>query len=148
MGAQGITPALAVALRSLAQSQLQAQALRFAALTAGAIGVMGVDAAIAAVLVAVTPDDGVRGVALGASFGLAVRAVLLKDREQIGPLVAGVLRARATCDDRELEEQLIEDLAVDMLMNRRSIARKTPLLTGAVTFMAMAIVAELIRVVP
>jgi hypothetical protein len=141
MNAQGITPTLAAALCSLAESQLQTQVSRSAALDAGAIGVMSVNAAISGVFIAAKADHRVWpavAVLLGLSFGLAVRAILSAGAERIGPLVADVLDDRGRYDDGVLERWLLEDLAEDALANRWALARKMKLLMGAVAFAALA----------
>ena len=56
---------------------------------------------------------------------------------------ASILDDRAVHSDDALEQWLVEDLARDMLVNREVLARKAPLVTGALTFVAMAIVFEL-----
>ncbi len=146
MSTQGITPRLANSLRSLAECQLQTQAARSAALDTSALGVMAVDAAIAAIIV------GTRGaydlwivalVPLGLSFGLAVVATRLPGAEETGPLVNDVLKASETEGDDHLERSLLQDLATDMLSNRRALARKIPLFDRARTFLVFAILVEL-----
>lgn len=77
------------------------------------------------------------------SLGVAVRALLLPGAEQIGPLVADMLDARETRDDEDLEETLLDDLATETLANEQALARKDPLLAGAVTLLVLAIVLEL-----
>jgi hypothetical protein len=143
MNAQEIKPSLAAALHSLAQSQLQAQASRSIGLDATAIGVVGADAALAAIVAGVRPYHQVWSIALaaiGLSLGLALRALLVKGGKRAGPLVADILYDRETHDDEELEQWLIEDLAADMIVNRRALARKMPLLTGAIALMGLAII--------
>jgi hypothetical protein len=78
--------------------------------------------------------------AIGLSLGLALRALLVKGGKRAGPLVADILYDRETHDDEELEQWLIEDLAADMIVNRRALARKMPLLTGAIALMGLAII--------
>jgi hypothetical protein len=143
MRTQGIKPSLAVALRSLAQAQLQAQTLRFSGLDATAIGVVGVDAALAAITAGVRPYHQLWSgalVAIGLSLGLALRALLVRGAERVGPVVAGVLHDQAVHGDDELEQWLIEDLATDMLANRQALARKAPLVTWALVFVVLAII--------
>jgi hypothetical protein len=146
MPTKAITPRLADRLCSLAESQLQTQAARSVALDAGALGVMTVDAAVAAIVI------GVRGAyelwivalaLLGLSFGLAVRAARLPGADRTGPLIDDVLEASETGEDDELEHSLLRDLATDMRTNRRTLARKGLLLDRAQTFLVAAILVEL-----
>jgi hypothetical protein len=148
MSTKTITPRLTDSLRSLAESQLQTQAGRSAALDAGALGVMAVDTAIAAIIVDTRGayDLWILALALlGLSLGLAIRTVRLIGAEQTGPLVDDVLRARATQEDDRLEWLLLQDLAADMLTNRRALALKAPLFNRAQTLLLLAIVVELAR---
>jgi hypothetical protein len=141
-----ITPRLADRLCSLAESQLQAQAARSAALDGGALGVMAVDAALAAIVI------GVRGtydlwivalVLLALSLGVAVRVLRLPGTEQNGPLVADMLDARERNNDATVEEALLKDLATETFANEQALARKDPLMTSAVTCLILGIVVEL-----
>lgn len=133
-------------MRSLAVSQLQTQVSRSAALDAGALGVMTVDAAIASIIlnIGATHQLWIPAMALlGLSLGWAIRALRLEGAEQTGPLITAVLEARGTGKDRQLEELLLEDLAADMLANRRALARKAPLFTRAQTLLVLAVIVEL-----
>ena len=62
-----ITPRIADRLCSLAQSQLQTQAARFASVNASALGMMTMDAAVAAIII------GVRGAGLSHRSRKAIR---------------------------------------------------------------------------
>jgi len=146
MPTKAVTPRLADRLCSLAESQLQTQAARSVALDAGALGVMAVNAAFAAIVI------GTRGVydlwivslvLLGLSLGLAVRVLRLPGTEQNGPLVAEILEAPRANDDDTIEEQLLDDLAHETLANENALARKDPLMTSAVTCLILGIVLEL-----
>ena len=146
MPGEPIKPKLADWLRLLAVSQLQTQAARSVALDASALGVMAVDAAVAAIVI------GVRGaydiwiialVLLGLSLATAVRVLRLPGTEQNGPLVADILEVRRANDDGTIEEQLLDDLAHETLANENALARKDPLMTSAVTCLMLGIVAEL-----
>jgi hypothetical protein len=143
---KAINPGLTDWLRLLAVSQLQTQAARSVALDASALGVMAVNAAVAAIVI------GVRGaydlwivalVLLGLSLGVAVRVLRLPGTEQNGPLVAEILEARRANDDNTIEEQLLDDLAHETLANENALARKDPLMTSAVTCLILGIVLEL-----
>jgi hypothetical protein len=85
-------------------------------------------------------------VLLGISLGLVVRALRLPGTEQNGPLVVDMLDARATRDDKDLEDVLLEDLATETLANEQALARKDPLLARAVTLLVLAIVLDLVGV--
>ena len=146
MTSKAINPGLTDWLRLLAVSQLQTRAARSVALDASALGVMTVNAAVAAIVI------GVRGaydlwivalVLLGLSLGVAVRVLRLPGTEQNGPLVAEILEARRANDDNTIEEQLLEDLAHETLANENALARKDPLMTSAVTCLILGIVLEL-----
>ncbi len=150
MNAEGITPRLAVALRSLAESQLQAQAARSIALDAGAIGVMALDTAAAAFYVAARLDDGFWTACLGLiglSFVLALRIVLTDGAKEIGPSVSSILEDRGCYVDDELEQWPLEDMAVEVLANESVLTGKVPQLTGALTFAALATLLGLVGLV-
>jgi hypothetical protein len=142
-----ITPRLADRLCSLAESQLQMQTARSAALDGGVLGVIAVDAGVAAIVI------GTRGayelwivamVLLGLSLGLAVRTLRLPGAEETGPSVADMREAREGNDDEhELEESVLEDLARDIQINEQALARKGPLFDRALTFLVLAILVEL-----
>jgi hypothetical protein len=147
MPTQGITPRLADRLCSLAESQLQTQAARSVALDASALGVMAVDAGVAAIIIGARGAYDLWILALALlvmSFGLAVRAGRLPGAEETGPLIDDVLQASETGEDDELERSLLHDLATDMRTNRRTLARKGLLLNRAQTFLVAAILVELV----
>jgi hypothetical protein len=123
-----------------------ADSARFAALDGGALGVMAVDAGVAAIII------GARGahelwivalVLLGLSLGVAVRTLRLPGAEQTGPSVAAMREAREGKDDNELEELVLEDLARDVEINDQALVRKGPLFDRALTFLVLAILVEL-----
>jgi hypothetical protein len=147
MPTEAITPRLADGLRLLAASQLQTQAARSVALDTSALGVMAVDAGVAAIILDATGayDLWILALALlGLSFGLAVRAGRLPGAEKTGPLIDDVLEASETREDDELERSLLRDLATDMRINRRMLARKGPLVDRAQTFLVAAILVGLV----
>jgi hypothetical protein len=142
-----ISPGLREGLRSLAESQLQMQTVRSAALDGGALGVMAVDAAIATMIV----DTGgahhfwIAAMALlGLSLGLAVTAVRLTGAKQTGPSVGDALEAREIQDDRRLEASFLVDLAEDIRTNEQALSRVSPVFNGSLTFLVLAIVIELV----
>jgi hypothetical protein len=146
MSTKAINPGLADWLRLLAVSQLQTQAARSVALDASALGVMAVDAAVAAIVIGVRGAYGLWIVALvllGLSLGVAVRVLRLPGTEQNGPLVAEILEARRANDDDTIEEQLLDDLAHETFANENALARKDPLVASAVTCLILGIVVEL-----
>jgi hypothetical protein len=123
------------------------QTVRSAALDGGALGVMAVDATIATIVV------DTRGahhfwiaalVLLGLSLGLAVTAVRLAGAEETGPSVGDTLEARETQDDRQLEEPFLADLAEDIRINEQALDRVSPVFSGSLTFLMLAIVVELV----
>lgn len=149
MRTKAITPRLAGRLCSLAESQLQMQAAHSASVDAGALGVLGACAAIAAIVVSVrsTVHLWIAALALlGLSAGLAIRALLLTGAKGIGPLAVEMLDERGARDDAEIEQSLLEDLAEDTYTNNQAIARKDPLFTWALLVLALAIVLELVGV--
>jgi len=146
MSTKAITPRLADRLCSLAESQLQMQAARSAALDGGALGVMAVDSALAAIIIATRGAYELWILALtllGLSAGLAVRVLRLPATEQNGPLVVEILEARGANADDTIEEQLLDDLAHETLANENALVRKDPLITSAITCLLFGIVLEL-----
>ena len=147
MSTKAITPRFAECLRLLAASQLQAQVSRSGTLDAGALGVMAVDAAVAAIVIGTrgTYDLWIVALALlGLSLSVAVRILLGPGAKQNGPLVVDMLDARASNDDAYLEEVLLEDLAAETLANEQALSRKDPMITWAVALLLLAIVIELL----
>lgn len=146
MSTKPITPRLADNLRLLAASQLQIQAARSVALDGGALGVMAVDAGVAAIIIGVRGAYGLWIVALillGLSFSVAVRALLRQGADETGPSVADMREARETKDDRRLEEWLLNDLTEDIEINDQALAHKGPLFDRALIFLALALFVEL-----
>jgi hypothetical protein len=146
MSTRAITPRLADRLCSLAESQLQTQAARSASVDAGALGVMAVAAAVAAIVIGTRGVYVLRIVALallGLSASLAVYALLRRGAKEIGPLVTDILHDRDRSDDEELEQLLLEDLADETLVNNQALARKDPLFISALALLVLAIVVEL-----
>ena len=146
MSAKAITPRFAESLRLLAASQLQTQVSRSGTLDAGALGVMAVDAAVAAIVVGTrgTYDLWIAALALlGLSLSVAVRILLGPGAKQNGPLVADMLDARASSDDAYLEDVLLEDLAAETLANEQALSRKDPMIAWAVALLLLAIVLDL-----
>ncbi len=146
MSTKPTKPGLADGLRLLATSQLQIQAARSVALDGGALGVMAVDAAVAAIVI------GARGtydlwivalVLLGCSLGLAVRTLRLPGAERTGPSVADTLEAREGTDEHSLEDAFLNDLAEDIQTNEHALACKDPLFDRAQTLLVLAILVEL-----
>lgn len=146
MRTKAITPSLADRLCSLAESQLQTQTARSASVDAGALGVLSACAAIAAIVLSIrsTAHLWIAALALlGLSASLAIRILLLTGAKEIGPLATQILDARGTCDDKELEQSLLEDLADETYTNSKALARKDPLLTWALLLLVFAIALEL-----
>ena len=146
MSTKAITPRLADRLCSLAESQLQTQISRSGALDASALGVMAIDAAVAAIIFATRGVYDLWIVALtllGLSLGVAVRILLSPGAKRNGPLVADMLDARAGNDDEIIEEVLLKELAAETLANERALALKDPLIAWAVALQILAIALEL-----
>ncbi len=146
MPTKPIAPRLADNLRLLVASQLQIQAAQSVALDASALGVMAVDAGVAAIVVDTRGAYGLWIVALAllvVSLGLAVRTLRLPDAGETGPSVVDMREVRETKDDRRLEEWLLEDLAEDIEVNEQALARKGVLFNRALSFMVIAITIEL-----
>jgi hypothetical protein len=146
MNAKGISSGLASTLRSLAIGQLQMQASRSAAVEALATGIMAVDLATGGIVLGIRSAHHlwiVSLVALGLSFGLAMRIILLEGARRDGPSVVNVLEARDIIDDDTLEAFVLKRLAIDIRTDRRALARKERALPGAFTLLAFAIVVEL-----
>jgi hypothetical protein len=146
MSTKAITPRLADRLCSLAESQLQMQTARSAALDGGALGVIAVDAGVAAIIIGARGAYDLWIVALallGLALGLAVRTLRLPGAEETGPSVADMREARETQDEHELEDSVLEDLARDIQINEQALARKGPLFDRALTFLVLTILVEL-----
>jgi hypothetical protein len=145
MPTKPITPRLADNLRLLVASQLQIQAAQSVALDASALGVMAVDAGVAAIIIATKGTYGLWIVALallGLSLGLTVRTLRLPGTEDTGPSVSDMREARESQDEHELEEWVLEDLGRDIQINEQALARKAPLFNGALTCLVLAILVE------
>jgi len=133
-------------LRLLTGNRLQTQVSRSVALVGGALGAMGVDVAVALIVLGAGGAYALSILALlalGLSFSLAVRALLLPGAKDAGPSLAAMRRARESEDARELEDSLLDDLEDDFETNQRAVARKTLLFEGALRFLAFAILVEL-----
>jgi hypothetical protein len=133
-------------LRLLTGNRLQTQVSRSGTLVGGALGVMGVDVAVALIVLGAggAYDLSILAlVLLGASFFLAMRALSLPNAKDAGPSLAAMRSARESEDARELEDALLDDLEKDIETNDRAVARKTLLFEGALKFLAAAILVEL-----
>jgi hypothetical protein len=146
MSTRGITPRLADRFCLLAVSQLEIQAARSVALDGGALGVMAVDAAIGTIIIRAGGAYGLWIVALFllvSSLGVAVRTLLGPGAKQNGPSVVEMLDDREGNDDETIEENLLKDLADDVQINERTLARKDPMIAVAVALLVLAIMIEL-----
>jgi hypothetical protein len=146
MSTRGITPRLADRFCLLAVSQLEIQAARSVALDGGALGVMAVDAAIGTIIIGAGGAYGLWIVALFllvSSLGVAVRTLLGPGAKQNGPSVVEMLDDREGNDDETIEENLLKDLADDVQINERTLARKDPMIAVAVALLVLAIMIEL-----
>ncbi len=117
------------------------------ALDAGALGVMAVDAAVAAIVIGARGAYGLWIVALlllGLSLSLAVRTLRLPGAEETGPSINEMRKARETEEDEYLlEDSLLNDLEEDLQTNDRALARKIRLFDRALTFLVLAILVEM-----
>ncbi|MGH2902845.1 MAG: hypothetical protein ACRDK7_04575 [Solirubrobacteraceae bacterium] len=146
MSTKKIAPRLAGRLCTLAESQLQMQTSRSAALNTGALGVMAIDAALAAIVIDTGGDHALWIAALALlamSLALAARTLRLAGAKRTGPSVARIHEACATEDHRRLEESLLNDLTEDIFINEQALARKASLFDRAQTLLLLAIVIEL-----
>jgi hypothetical protein len=146
MPTHGSSPPLTGELCSLAERQLQMQTARSATLDTGALGLMAIDAALAALLIGTTGayDLWIAAlVLLGLSFALAIRALRLAGAEETGPSVARLRGERKTHDEHELRESLLADLTAEVRINDHALARKAVLFDRALILMALAILIDL-----
>jgi hypothetical protein len=128
-------------LLTLATVQLQVQASWSATLDARAIGVIAIDAAMAAIAVSVRLAHAQRVVTLtllAASACLAARAIFVEGARRLGPRIARMLSSRCIYDDSVLQEAILSDLARDVKANELDLTRKAPRLAGAFAFLAFS----------
>lgn len=142
-----ISSSLAASLQSLAQCQLQGQMSRSVALDGGAIGVMGVDAALAAVVIGLpyTHRLGLFAlVLLNISLVIAMAALLTVGATDMGPAIGEVLSDRSHRSGDDIERNLLEDLASRVAVNQSALDRKERRLTAALALILVAIACELV----
>jgi hypothetical protein len=146
MSTKAIAPRFSEDLFPLTLNRLQRQTARSGALDGRVLGVILLDALLAATI---TVGAGVYElwilvlVLLGLSFGFAFKALRNPGAEQIGPCIGDVLKARETYDDRTIREWLLDDLIDDVEANEQALARKGPLIGRALTFLVLAVLVEL-----
>ena len=146
MSTKMIAPRFSEDLFPLTLHRLQRQTARSGALDGRVLGVILLDALLAATI---TIGAGVYElwilalVLLGLSFGFAFKALRNPGAEQIGPCIGDVLKARETYDDRTIREWLLDDLIDDVESNEQALARKGPLIGRALTFLVLAVLVEL-----
>jgi hypothetical protein len=146
MSTKAIAPRFSEDLFPLTLNRLQRQTARSGALDGRALGVIYLDALLAATL---TVGAGVYElwilalVLLGLSFGFAFKALRNPGAEQIGPCIGDVLKARETHDDRTIRAWLLDDLIDDVEANEQALASKGPLIGRALTFLVLAVLVEL-----
>lgn len=131
--------------RLLAASQLQIQATRSVALDTGALGVMTVNFAAAAIFGARGAYDlGILALALlGLSFCLAVQTLRLPGAKRIGSSVTDTPETPENEDEHSSEDSLLDDLEEDVKINAHALARRDPLFERALRFLVLAIVVAL-----
>jgi hypothetical protein len=130
---RALTTELAAALRSLAEVQLQIQASRSAILDARAVGLVGVDAAVATLIFGAGIGQQTRAAALAMlvlSAGVAGRCLFVGGSDEIGPSVIDLLAFEIDAPGI-VERSLLDSLAADVRANHQALARKAPLLTAA-----------------
>jgi len=133
-------------LTSLARDQLQMQTGRSAALDAGALGLMVLDAALVATVIDTEGayDLWIAALALlGLSFGLAVRALRRKGARATGPPVARLREYRGIRDGHQIRESMLAELTKEVGANDRALTRKAVLFDRALTPLAFAILIDL-----
>jgi hypothetical protein len=141
-----IQPRLAAALQSLAECQLQSQTSRSAALDTAAAGVMSVDAAIAASVLAIRSAHHLWVAALTLlvfSLAVSASALIIASANDIGPTVEAIIVNRDRRSASDLEHRLLDDLARRVTANQQALARKEPRLLSALATMLLAIFVEL-----
>jgi hypothetical protein len=146
MSTKAIAPRFSEDLFPLTLNRLQRQTARSGALDGRVLGVILLDALLAATI---TIGAGVYElwilalVLFGLSFGFAFKALRNPGAEQIGPCIGDVLKARETYDDRTIREWLLDDLIDDVESNEQALACKGPLIGRALTFLVLAVLVEL-----
>jgi hypothetical protein len=139
-------PLLAGELISLARDQLKMQTSRSATLDTGALGLMALDAALAAIVIGAEGTHGLWIAALaliGLSFALAMRALRLTGAKETGPSVARLRGGRETHNEHELRESLLADITAEVRINDHALARKALLFDRALTVLMFAILTDL-----
>lgn len=139
-------PLLTDRLCSLAQDQLKMQTSRSATLDTGALALMALDAALAAIVIGTEGADDLWIVALGllgVSFALAIRALRLTGAEDTGPPVARLREEREIHATHQLTESVLEDLTEGVQTNEHALARKAVLFDRALTPLVLAIMIDL-----
>lgn len=147
MSTKPTEPAPSEWLRLLTGNRLQTQVSHSGVLVGGALGAMGLDVAVALIVIGGGGAYDLSVLALlllGCSFFLAVRALSLPNAKDAGPSLAAMRSARESEDARELEDSLLDDLEKDIQTNDRAVARKTLLFEYALTVLAFAILVELV----
>jgi len=147
MSTKPTTSGFADALCSLAESQLQMQTTRSAALDTVAIGVMALDAAFVAIVLAAGHTD-VRIFALcllSLSLTFAAGVLALPGTQRTGPSIARMRRTRTAMDgdDPRFAERLLDGFEHDIHTNEQTVSRKATLFNAALTFASLTIVIEL-----
>jgi hypothetical protein len=137
---------LASSLQSLAECRLQIQTSRAAALYAGAVGLMGVDVTVAALIVAVRGATDLWLLALAGTcvaFAGASTALLMRDAGHIGPSIAEVMARWDAGSDHDLVREILDDLSARVLANQQALGRKEPRLANALMLTLVAVLVEL-----
>ena len=109
-------PLLAGELRALARDQLKMQTARSTALETGGLGAMGLDAALATIVLSIGRTHlWVPALSLlGLSLTLAAGILSLAGAEQTGPSIGRMRRDRSGQDDADALERLLDGLEQDV----------------------------------
>jgi hypothetical protein len=134
------------ALLSLERTQLLAQSQLAITYDAQALGTMGFDAALGAIVVSAKAHAYLWVASLALLVGsvlFAWLAVQTGGVDGTGPDSKDVLEGRGAWTDERLEAQVVEDLRSDLLANRANLAAKGGRVQLALTLLLMALGLEL-----
>jgi len=135
------------ALLSMARTQLLAQSQLAITYDAQALGTMAFAAAFGAIVVSAKSHAYLWIAALVLLVGsvvLALVALLTAGVDESGPDVKEVLQRRGAWSDDVLETQVVEDLHVGLLANRRNLDAKVDRVQAALLLLLAALACELV----
>jgi hypothetical protein len=131
-------------LTALGGAQLGTQVIASTGLEAQALGIMGFDVAVAAIVVAVRGGAYMWVVSLwllAISAAFAVQTLLFTPRPEVGPKIHEVLKERKDLGDEAASVKVLETVAKATEENVVALANKARPVGGAMTCLALAIVA-------